>query len=65
MKDAESGVAQPEKLEGCGAVVHLAGENIADARWSEAKKTRVRDSRVKGTASLCRSLAQMSAPPRV
>ena len=63
--DTENGVAQPEKLEGCDAVVHLAGENIADARWSGAKKARIRDSRVKGTASLCRSLAQLSAPPRV
>ena len=63
--NTESGVAQPEKLAGCDAVVHLAGENIADARWSGAKKARIRDSRVKGTASLCRSLAQLSAPPRV
>jgi len=51
--------------EGCDAVVHLAGENIAGGRWNESKKRRIHDSRVDMTRELCRSLAAMDQPPRV
>ena len=47
------------------AVVHLAGENIADDRWTEAKKQRIRDSRIKGTRLLSDTLAELPHPPRV
>lgn len=47
------------------AVVHLAGESIASGRWSPEKKTRIRESRIKGTQLLSRALAQASHPPRV
>ncbi len=47
------------------AVVHLAGENIAAARWSEKQKARIRDTRVKGTRVLCELLAKLSSPPKV
>ena len=45
------------------AVVHLAGENIAGGRWSAARKARIRDSRVEGTAALCRGLAALDPRP--
>ncbi len=63
--DIENGVSQPAQLEGCDAIVHLAGENVADGRWSEAKKERIRSSRIAGTKNLCRSLAQLEKPPQV
>jgi uncharacterized protein (TIGR01777 family) len=47
------------------AVVHLAGENIADGRWTDAKKQRIRDSRVKGTQLLSETLAGLRQRPRV
>ena len=47
------------------AVVHLAGENIADNRWTDAKKQRIRESRVKGTELLSATLASLSHRPRV
>ncbi len=47
------------------AVVHLAGEGVASARWTPAVKARIRDSRVGPTAALARSLATVSARPRV
>jgi uncharacterized protein len=47
------------------AVVHLAGENIADDRWTDAKKQRIRDSRVKGTQLLSETLAGLRQRPRV
>lgn len=60
----EQGLTQPGRLDGVDAVVHLAGESIADGRWTDAKKQRIRDSRVLGTAALCRSLAAMPRPPK-
>ena len=30
--------SEQAKLEGFDAVVHLAGDNVADGNWSEAKK---------------------------
>jgi uncharacterized protein (TIGR01777 family) len=47
------------------AVFHLAGENIADGRWTEAKKQRIRDSRVQGTQFLSATLAGLPHPPQV
>jgi len=51
-------------LEGFDAVVHLAGESIAQ-RWTAEQRARIRDSRVQGTRLLCDALAQLVAPPRV
>src|SRR2546421_6581972 len=52
------------RLEGFDAVVHLAGESIAEGRWTEEKKKRIRESRVKGTRLLGDALANLSQPPR-
>jgi uncharacterized protein (TIGR01777 family) len=52
-------------LEGTDAVVHLAGENVAAARWSAAQKERIRSSRVDGTRLLAGALAGLRRPPRV
>src|SRR6266446_2698023 len=52
------------RLEGFDAVVHLAGESIAEGRWSDEKKKRIRESRVKGTKLLGDALANLSNPPR-
>jgi uncharacterized protein len=52
------------RLEGFDAVVHLAGESIAEGRWSEEKKKRIRESRVKGTRLLGDALANLSSPPK-
>ena len=46
-------------------MVHLAGENITAKRWSAKQKTRLLDSRVKGTRLLSETLAQSSSPPKV
>lgn len=39
-------------LAGVEAVIHLAGEPVADARWSPSQKALIRDSRVLGTRRL-------------
>ncbi|HMJ66311.1 MAG TPA: TIGR01777 family oxidoreductase [Candidatus Binatia bacterium] len=46
------------------AVIHLAGENIAQ-RWTPSVKTRIRDSRVRGTELICRAVADLQPRPRV
>jgi uncharacterized protein (TIGR01777 family) len=52
------------RLEGFDAVVHLAGESIAEGRWTDAKKKQIRESRVKGTRLLGDALANLSNPPK-
>ena len=52
-------------LENVDAVIHLAGEGIADGRWTDAKKQRIRDSRVDGTALIAEKIAACENPPRV
>ncbi len=51
--------------EGPDAVVHLAGQNIAAARWTAKQKAKIRESRVVGTRNLCELLTRFSPPPRV
>ena len=63
--DPAKGEIDAAALEGCDAVVHLAGENIAARRWNAAHKARIRDSRVQGTGLLCRTLAGLTRRPRV
>ncbi|MSR47337.1 MAG: TIGR01777 family protein [Planctomycetes bacterium] len=50
---------------GIDAVVHLAGEPIAQARWSAERKALLRDSRVVGTRLLAATLAHRPDPPKV
>lgn len=52
------------RLEGFDAVIHLAGESIAEGRWNEERKKRIRESRVKGTKLLADAMANLSRPPR-
>lgn len=52
------------RLEGFDTVVHLAGESIAEGRWNEEKKKRIRDSRVNGTKLLSDALADLERPPK-
>lgn len=52
-------------LEGIEAVVNLAGENIADGRWTPEKKKRIMQSRVQATTLLSETLAKMANPPKV
>ena len=62
--DPEKGEVDAAGLEGLGAVVHLAGENIASGRWNAARKAAIRDSRVNGTRLLCEALAGLARPPK-
>ena len=61
----DKGEIDAAAIEGKSAVVHLAGESIAEGRWTAAKKARIRDSRVDGTRLLCEALGRLKSPPRV
>jgi hypothetical protein len=47
------------------AVINLAGESIAGARWTPARKRAIRDSRVGVTSALATAIAMAPAPPPV
>jgi hypothetical protein len=61
--DAMHGPPPSVALEGVDAVVHLAGEPLAESRWSPERKRQIRESRAIGTKNLVRGLAL--AKPKV
>lgn len=56
--------AAPEPLSGADVVIHLAGEGIAEKRWSRKQKDRILRSRVEGTRNIVSTLELLgrSAP---
>lgn len=46
-------------------VIHLAGDNIGEGRWTTDKKRRVVDSRVQGTGLIARTIAALPVRPKV
>jgi len=52
------------KLEGFDAIINLAGENVAEGRWTEEKKKKIHDSRVNGTHLLSEAIAKLTTKPR-
>jgi uncharacterized protein len=54
----------PESLERADAIVHLAGEPVAQ-RWTAEVKKRIRTSRVDGTRHLVNGLSTLSRRPKV
>ena len=63
--DPAKGTIDAAALEGVDAAVHLAGENLAEGRWTEEKKRRIRESRVKGTRLISETLAGLARKPEV
>lgn len=63
--DPEGEYVDAAALDGCDAVVNLAGAGVGDHRWTDAYKKTVRDSRVLGTAALAEAVAALDRPPRV
>jgi len=47
------------------AVVHLAGAGIGDARWTDGRRREIRESRVRSTRLLARTLGGLDPVPRV
>lgn len=62
--DPMRAVLNPHDLEGADAIVHLAGEPIAQ-RWTGSRREAIRESRVRGTALLARAVAALERRPSV
>jgi len=56
--------AAAESLAGADAVIHLAGEPVAQ-RWTPEAKRRIRASRMDGTRHLVNALSTLSRRPQV
>jgi len=52
-------------FDGADAVIHLAGENIGEGRWTDEKKRRIIESRTKGTSLVAETMSRLSSPPPV
>lgn len=63
--DPGFGRIDPEALRDIDAVVNLAGENIAQARWTESVKQRIASSRLQAADLLVRAIASAQPGPRV
>jgi uncharacterized protein len=59
------GEIDASRLGGHDAVVHLAGENIGEGRWTQEKKRRILESRTRGTRLLAETIANLPEPPEV
>lgn len=52
-------------LSGCDGVVNMAGEPIAEGRWTSSRKQEILESRQIGTQKIVEAIAQASAKPPV
>lgn len=60
-----AGVIDEKGLMRVDAVVHLAGEPIAPRRWTDERRRAIKQSRVRGTELIARTLATMRNGPKV
>jgi uncharacterized protein (TIGR01777 family) len=63
--DPQRGTIDAAALEGIDAVVHLAGENVGEGKWTPARKEQIVASRVKTTELLATTLANLRHKPAV
>lgn len=58
------GTVEEGAFDGVEAVIHLAGEGVADGRWTETRKARILNSRVKGTQALIYAIQNSQTTPK-
>lgn len=61
--DPAGGRVDTDALAGCEAVVHLAGAGVGDRRWTAAYKREIRESRLRGTATIAEAVAGLTPRP--
>jgi len=54
--DVNKGVVDSDAFEGINAIIHLAGANISEGRWTKHRQQEIRDSRVKSTKLLLKAV---------
>ena len=60
--DPAGGTVDTAALQGAAAVVHLAGVGLGDKPWTAAHRRAVLDSRVEGTTTIARAVAEHGVP---
>ncbi len=63
--DPLAGTLNPADLTGVDAVIHLAGESLAEGRWTADRKAVLRQSRTDSTRLLASAMASQPTPPAV
>lgn len=63
--DPQQGIIDTSSLPELDGVIHLAGDNIGEGRWTEEKKARVIASRELGTGLIAKTIANLTPRPRV
>ena len=63
--DPAKGTIDAAAIEGAWAVVHLAGEGIAEKKWTEAQKAEILGSRTTSTTLLAKTMAACASKPAV
>ena len=61
--DPPAGTIDRRAVDGVDAVIHLAGEPIAEHRWTRRRKRAILDSRAQGTLLLAEAIAGAARPP--
>jgi uncharacterized protein (TIGR01777 family) len=63
--DPVAGYLDPKSVAEIDAIIHLAGENISQGRWTKRKKKRIMESRTKGTALVAETAVCLEPFPEV
>ncbi len=63
--DAHSAAGWGHLADGAGAIVNLAGENLAEGRWTAAAKRRIRESRINAGQAVVEAVLAASKKPGV
>ncbi len=61
----ELGELDFSQLEGFDAIIHLAGENIANSPWTKSQKTKLINSRTVSTKLITDAIAQLQNKPKI
>ncbi|HBN26979.1 MAG TPA: TIGR01777 family protein [Desulfobacteraceae bacterium] len=63
--DPLQGVLELRKTDYFDAVIHLAGENIGNSRWTVGKKKIITDSRIKSTKLIAKTISMLKKKPDI
>ncbi len=61
----EDNIIDSSQTEGMDCIIHLAGESIAAKRWTIKQKYKIRQSRIKSTKFLIKTISKLQSPPKL
>ena len=63
--DPQAGELDAAVFNNVDAVLHLAGESIAEGRWTAKRKMHIRESRIRSTELVVKTLCKLPRPPKI